>query len=616
MGVHPPPQQPPQAFGSASSPREPRPALASNHHSTRNTTACQPVRTILPPTRARKTPPRPRNGLNFIEQIIEADNASGKHQGRVHTRFPPEPNGYLHIGHAKSICLNFGLALKYNGKCNLRFDDTNPSKEEQEYVDSIQDDVRWLGFDWEDRLFFASDYFEQLYDWAVQLIKDGKAFVCDLNGEEVRAHRGTLTEPGQPSPYRDRTVEENLDLFTRMRAGEFPDGAKTLRAKIDMAAPNLNLRDPVMYRILHAHHHRTGDAWCIYPMYDWTHGQSDSIEQITHSICTLEFENHRPLYDWYLQQLGIYAPRQIEFARLNLSFTVMSKRKLLELVRDGHVAGWDDPRLPTIRGLRRRGYTPESIRNFCERIGVARFNSTIEMAWLEDALREHLNRVANRVMGVLRPLKVVIENFPEGEVEQLEAINNPEDPAAGKRNVPFTREIYIEQDDFMEDPPKKFFRLGPGREVRLRYAYFLKCESVVKDDVGNVVELRCTYDPETKGGQAPDGRKVKGTIHWVSAEHAVSAPVRLYDHLFNRPDPDTADAGKTWLDNINPASLETLKDAKLEPSLAEAQPGDHFQFERNGYFFADPVDSQPGAPVFHRTVTLRDTWAKIQQQGK
>ena len=547
---------------------------------------------------------------NFIEQIIDADRAAGKNGGRVHTRFPPEPNGYLHIGHAKSICLNFGLAKEYAGKFNLRFDDTNPTKEEQEYVDSIVDDVRWLGGNWEDRLFYASDYFQQLRDWAVQLIKAGKAYVCDLTAEEMRAHRGTLSEPGQNSPYRDRTVDENLDLFARMEKGEFPDGSRTLRAKIDMASPNINLRDPVMYRIKHAHHHRTGDKWCIYPSYDYTHGQSDSIEGITHSICTLEFENHRPLYDWFCKELGIHHPQQIEFARLNMTYTVMSKRKLLQLVQEKHVSGWDDPRMLTIRGLRRRGYTPEAMRAFCERIGVAKFDSTIDMAWLEDAIRNDLNDRAPRVRAVLKPLMVVITNYPAGQVEEMEAANHPQKPEMGTRTVPFTRELYIEADDFMEDAPKKFFRLAPGREVRLRYAYFVTCTDVVKDKHGNVVELHCTYDPATRGGNAPDGRKVKGTIHWVSADKAASAEIRVYDHLFDTEHPDDAPEGKTFLDNINPNSLEVIHDAKLEPSLAGAEAGDHFQFERLGYFFADPVDSKPGKPVFNRTATLRDTWAK------
>jgi glutaminyl-tRNA synthetase len=554
--------------------------------------------------------------LNFIEQIIEKDIANNKNDGRVHTRFPPEPNGYLHIGHAKSICLNFGLAEQYDGKCNLRFDDTNPSKEETEYVDSIKNDVRWLGFDWEDREFYASDYFDQLYEWAVQMIQEGKAYVCDLSAEEIRQHRGTLTQPGRDSPYRGRSIEESLDLFERMKNGEFPNGSKTLRAKVDMASPNLNMRDPVMYRIMHASHHRTGDKWCIYPMYDFTHGQSDSIEGITHSVCTLEFEDHRPLYDWYIQQLGIHAPQQIEFARLNLTHTVMSKRKLLQLVQEGHVSGWDDPRMPTICGLRRRGYTPESIRNFCKTIGVAKFNSTIDMVVLENALREDLNRHAPRVMAVLRPLKVVIENYPDGQQEELEAVNNPEDPEAGTRQVPFSREIYIERDDFREDPPKKFFRLAPGREVRLRYAYFIKCDRVIKDDVtGEVLELRCTYDPATRGGSAPDGRKVKGTLHWVSAAHAVGAEVRLYDHLLAVADPSEGSPGGDHLDHLNANSLETLANCRLEPSLADAKPSERFQFERLGYFCADSVDSKPGALVFNRTVSLRDTWAKVQQKS-
>jgi glutaminyl-tRNA synthetase len=547
---------------------------------------------------------------NFIEQIIDADRAIGKNGGRVHTRFPPEPNGYLHIGHAKSICLNFGLAQEYAGKFNLRFDDTNPTKEEQEYVDSIIDDVRWLGGNWEDRLFYASDYFQQLYDWAIQLIKAGKAYVCDLTAEEMRVHRGTLNEPGKNSPYRDRSVAENLDLFGRMEKGEFPDGARTLRAKIDMGSPNINLRDPVMYRIKHASHHRSGDKWCIYPSYDYTHGQSDSIEGITHSICTLEFENHRPLYDWFCKELGIHHPQQIEFARLNMTYTVMSKRKLLQLVQEKHVSGWDDPRMLTIRGLRRRGYTPEAMRAFCERIGVAKFDSTIDMAWLEDAIRDDLNERAPRVMAVLRPLKVVITNYPESQIEELEAANHPQKAEMGTRTVPFSRELYIEADDFMEDAPKKFFRLAPGREVRLRYAYFITCTDVVKDKDGKITELHCTYDPATRGGNAPDGRKVKGTIHWVSAAKAASAEIRVYDHLFKTEHPDDAPEGKTFLDNINPASLEIIRDARLEPSLASAKPGEHFQFERLGYFFADPIDSKSGKPVFNRTSTLRDTWAK------
>ncbi len=547
---------------------------------------------------------------NFIQAIIEDDNRTGKFAGRVHTRFPPEPNGYLHVGHAKSICLNFGTALKYGGKCNLRFDDTNPTKEETEYVESIMHDVQWLGFKW-DGLFYASDYFQQLYDWAVLLIKKDKAYVCDLTSDETRETRGNLTKPGKNSPYRDRTVEENLDLFTRMKNGEFPDGARTLRAKIDMASPNFNLRDPVMYRILHASHHRTGDAWCIYPMYDWAHGESDSIEGITHSICTLEFENHRPLYDWYVRELGIYAPQQIEFARLNLSYTVMSKRKLLELVQKKYVTGWDDPRMPTISGMRRRGCTPEALRNFCDRIGVAKFDSVIEVSWLEEAIREDLNKKAPRVLAVLHPLKVIIDNYPEGQTEEVDAVNNPENAAAGSRKVPFSRVLYIERDDFREDPPKKFFRLAPGVEVRLRYAYFIKCQSVVKDPVsGEITELHCTYDPSTRGGNAADGRKVKGTIHWVSAQHALDVEVRLYDHLFNKPDPDQ---GEDYKVNLNPNSLTTVT-GKLEPSLKDALPGSRYQFERLGYFCVDVKDSAPGRPVFNRTVTLSDTWAKIEKK--
>lgn len=554
---------------------------------------------------------RPRN---FIEEIIDEDIRTGRFQGRVHTRFPPEPNGYLHLGHAKSICLNYGLARKYGGKFNLRYDDTNPTKEEQEYVDAIREDVRWLGADWEDREFYASDYFEQLYEWAEKLIRDGKAYVCDLTPEQVAEYRGGI-KGGRESPYRNRSVEENLDLFRRMRAGEFPDGARTLRAKIDMSHPNFNLRDPVLYRILHATHQHTGDKWCIYPMYDWAHGQSDSIEGITHSICTLEFENHRPLYDWFIENLGIYHPRQIEFARLNLTYTVLSKRRLIQLVQEGHVRGWDDPRMPTIRGVRRRGYTPEAIWRFCERIGVSKFEGVIDISWLEDAVRDDLNRRALRRMAVLRPLRVVIENYPEGQTEQLEAINNPEDPSAGRRTVPFSKVLYIERDDFRENPPKDFFRLAPGREVRLRYAYFLKCEDVVRDSSGEIVELRCTYDPATRGGEAPDGRKVKGVIHWVSAAHAIEAEVRLYDHLFLKPDPDDVPEGKTWLDNLNPNSLEILRGCKLEPSLAAAGVGDRFQFERLGYFCVD-TDSTPGQRVFNRTVTLRDTWAKIEKKSK
>ena len=550
--------------------------------------------------------------LDFIRGRVAEDLKTGKYGGRVHTRFPPEPNGYLHIGHAKSICLNFGIARENEGGlCNLRFDDTNPTKEEQEYVDSIKEDVRWLGFDWGDREYYASDYFDQLYEWAIQMIKDGKAYVCDLNAEQTREYRGTLKEPGKNSPYRDRSIEENLELFERMRSGEFPNGARTLRAKIDMAHPNLNMRDPVMYRIMHASHHRSGDKWCVYPMYDFTHGQSDSIEEITHSICTLEFENHRPLYDWYLETLGIYQPQQIEFARLNLTYTVMSKRKLLTLVQEKHVDGWDDPRMPTISGLRRRGFTPEAIRAFCERIGVAKFNSTVDLALLEFCLREDLNKRAPRVMAVLNPLKVVIENYPEGQVEELDAVNNPEDESAGMRKVPFSKVLYIERDDFMENPPKKFFRLSPGAEVRLRYAYFLTCTDVVKDANGEVVELRCTYDPETRGGNAPDGRKVKATIHWVSADHAVDTEVRLYQTLFRVENPDEGD---DFREHLNPESLEVLQGCKLEPSLAQPQADVPYQFERLGYFVVDSKASTAEKPVFNRTVTLRDTWAKIQKQ--
>ncbi len=560
----------------------------------------------------------PAPSLHFLQAIVEEDLRTNKWQGRVQTRFPPEPNGYLHIGHAKSICLNFGLAAKYGGKCNLRFDDTNPVKEEVEYIESIQEDVRWLGFQW-DGLYYASDYFEQLVAWAEQLIRAGQAYVCDLTGDEVAAHRGGLDpRTAKESPYRNRTVEENLDLFRRMKAGEFPDGARTLRAKIDPRSPNMNLRDPVMYRILHATHPHAGDKWCIYPMYDWAHGQSDSIEKITHSVCTLEFENHRPLYDWYVEQLGIYHPQQIEFARLNITYTVLSKRRLIELVTAKHVSGWDDPRMPTLSGLRRRGYTPESIRNFCERIGVARFNGTIDMSWLEESVREDLNKRAPRVMAVLRPLKVVIDNYPEGQVDELEAINNPEDASAGTRKVPFSRVLYIERDDFMEYPPKQFFRLSPGREVRLRWGYFITCVNAVKDSqTGEVVELHCTYDPQTRGGNAPDGRKVKGTIHWVSADHALDAEVRLYDHLFVTPDPSAVAEGQSYLTNLNPKSLEVLQGVKVEPSLATAAQGDRYQFERQGYFFVDPIDSAPRKLVFNRTVSLRDSWAKIEQgQGK
>jgi glutaminyl-tRNA synthetase len=555
----------------------------------------------------------PTRQRDFIRDIIDGDLQTNKFDGRVHTRFPPEPNGYLHIGHAKSICLNFGIAADYGGLCNLRFDDTNPTKEEEEYVQSIMQDVRWLGFDWQDRLFYASDYFERLYDWAMQMINDGKAYVCDLSADEVREHRGTLTEPGKHSPYRDRSVEENLDLFQRMRQGEFPDGTRTLRAKVDMASPNVNMRDPVMYRILHTTHHRSGDKWCIYPTYDYTHGQSDSLERITHSICTLEFENHRPLYDWYIRELGIYAPQQIEFARLNLTYTVMSKRRLLLLVEEGHVHGWDDPRMPTIAGMRRRGYTPAAIRNFCARIGVTKYNSVTDMALLEHCVREDLNKHALRVMAVLNPLRVVIENYPEGQVEELEAVNNPEDPSAGTRKVPFSRELFIERDDFREETSKQFYRLTPGREVRLRYAYFLKCERVIKDEsTGEVTELRCTYDPATRGGSAPDGRKVKSTIHWVSAEQSLPAEVRLYNHLFAKPDPDDVEEGQDWKSNMNPNSLLTLTLSRVEPTLATAQSGTRYQFERQGYFSVDP-DTTPTHLVFNRTVTLRDELAKIEK---
>ncbi len=554
---------------------------------------------------------------HFIKHIVEEDLKTNKFQEKkVHTRFPPEPNGFLHIGHAKSICLNFDLAAQFGGLCNLRFDDTNPIKEEDKYVRSIIEDVKWLGFDWEDRLFYTSDYFEQLFEYAVQLIKNGNAYVDDLSADEIREHRGTLTEPGTDSPYRNRSVEENFDLFQRMRAGEFDTGAKVLRAKIDMASGNLNFRDPVLYRILKAHHHRTGDKWCIYPMYDWAHGQSDSIEGITHSICTLEFEDHRPLYDWFLDQLKIYHPQQIEFARLNLSYTVLSKRKLLQLVNENHVNGWDDPRMPTLSGLRRRGYTPESIREFCHRIGVAKANSVVDLALLEHCIREDLNNRALRVMAVLRPLKVIIDNYPEGQMEELEAENNPEDPSAGTRKIPFSRELYIEQEDFMEDPPKKFFRLGPGREVRLKHAYIIKCERVVKDDqTGEVTELHCTYDPESKSGGATAGRKVKATLHWVSAEHAINAEVRLYNTLFTAPDPGNEKKFPDFTECLNPDSVEVLQDCKLEPHLIKAIPGEYYQFLRMAYFTVDAVDSKPGEPVFDRTVTLRDAWANIVKKG-
>ena len=559
---------------------------------------------------------------DFIRQIVAADIAAGKNGGRVHTRFPPEPNGYLHIGHAKSICLNFGIAEEFGGLCNLRFDDTNPEKEDVEYINAIKEDVRWLGYDWEDREYYASDYFEQLYEWAEYLIKQGKAYVDDLSPEEISEYRGKairdgdkiITPPGKDSPYRDRSVEENLDLFRRMRAGEFPDGAKTLRAKIDMSHPNINMRDPVMYRIMRATHPRTGDEWCIYPTYDWAHGQSDAIEGITHSLCTLEFEVHRPLYDWFLDNLPVpHRPRQIEFSRLNLTYTVLSKRRLLQLVEEGHVNGWDDPRMPTIAGLRRRGYTPESIRDFCSRIGVTKAEGVVEYELLEYCLRQDLNKRAERRMAVLHPLKVVIDNYPDDQVEELEAINNPEDPSAGTRMVPFSKVLYIERDDFMENPVPKFYRLAPGREVRLRYAYFIRCTDVVKDEAGNIVEIHATYDPATRGGDAPDGRKVKATLHWVSAAHAIEAEVRLYDRLFKAKNPLQVEDGKDWLDNLNPESLVVLTGCKLEPSLAEVSPGDRFQFERVGYFCVDP-DSKPGKPVFNRTATLRDTWAKIKKR--
>ncbi len=553
-----------------------------------------------------------RSPSSFIRAVVEQDLATGKHE-TIRTRFPPEPNGYLHIGHAKAICLDFGLAEEFGGTCNLRFDDTNPLAEKLEYVEAIREDVRWLGFDWGEREFYASDYFDELYGFAVRLVEKGEAYVDDLSAEEIRAYRGTLTEPGRESPHRDRPVEENLDLLERMKAGEFPDGSRVLRAKIDMAAGNLNLRDPVMYRILHAEHYRAGDRWSIYPTYDFTHGQSDAIERITHSLCTLEFEDHRPLYDWFIRELDLFPSRQIEFARLNLSHTVLSKRLLRRLVEEGHVEGWDDPRMPTLSGMRRRGYPPAAIRDFCDRIGIAKASSIVDLALLEHCVRDELNRTAPRVMGVLDPLKVVIENYPEGRVEELEAINNPEDPAAGSRAIPFSRELWIERDDFMEEPPKKFFRLAPGREVRLRYGYFVTCREVVKDDAGEVVELVCTYDPETRGGYAPDGRKVRGTIHWVSAASALRAPVRLYDPLFDREDPTSVDGDFTAA--LSPDSLTVLTGARLEPSLADARPGERFQFERKGYFVVDSEDSAPGRPVFNRTVGLRDTWARIQKRG-
>ena len=547
---------------------------------------------------------------NFIRNLVAEDMKTGTWDDRVITRFPPEPNGYLHIGHAKAICISFGIAAENNGVCHLRFDDTNPVKEEQRYIDAIKADIRWLGFDWGEHEYYASDYFDQLYEWALKLIRDGRAYVDDQPAEEI-----TLTTPGQESPYRDRSVEENLDLFQRMKAGEFPDGSRVLRAKIDMTSPNMNLRDPVMYRVLHQSHPRTGNKWCIYPMYDFTHGQSDSIERITHSLCSLEFEDHRPLYDWFCENLGIYHPRQTEFARLSLNYTIVSKRKLVQLVAEGHVNGWDDPRMPTLSGLRRKGYTPEAIRNFCERIGVTKFNSTTDIGLLEHTLREDLNKRSPRVMAVLHPLKVVIENYPEDQVEEMDAINNPEDPSAGTRKVPFSRELYIEQDDFMEDPPKKFFRLAPGREVRLRYAYFVTCTDVVKDEAGNVIELRCTYDPATRGGDAPDGRKVKGTLHWVSATRSLYAEVRIYDHLFIKENPNEVDEGQDFTANLNPHSLQVLTGCRVEPTVVGAAPGTRYQFERQGYFCVDP-DSTGDKLVFNRTVALRDTWAKMQKSGK
>lgn len=557
------------------------------------------------------------SSTNFIKDIILDDIKTNKYNGKAITRFPPEPNGYLHIGHAKSICLNFGIAEEFKGKCNLRFDDTNPSKEEQEYVDSIIKDVRWLGFDWEDRLYYASDYFDKLYEWAVQLIKNGKSYVCDLNADEIRQYRGTLTEHGKDSPYRNRSVEENLDLFERMKKGEFVDGSRVLRAKIDMSSGNINMRDPVMYRIKHEAHQRTGDKWCIYPMYDWAHGLSDSIEGITHSICTMEYEDHRPLYDWFLNQLNVHHPQQIEFARLNLSHTVLSKRKLLKLVNEKYVEGWDDPRIPTLAGMRRRGYTPEAIRDFAERIGVGKKESLVDIALLEHCVRKDLNIKAPRAMTVLKPLKVVILNYPENKAEYLEAVNNPEDLGMGTREVPFSRVIYIEKDDFMERPPKKFYRLTIGREVRLRYAYYIKCTDIVKDEKsGEIIELHCTYDPETRGGWAPDGRQVKSTLHWVSASHSIEAEVRLYDHLFIKENPNENEKGGDFTDYLNPKSLEILKGCRLEPSLADAKPGAIYQFERIGYFCVDSKDSGDGTPIFNRTVTLKDEWSKLLKADK
>ncbi|MGA7220818.1 MAG: glutamine--tRNA ligase/YqeY domain fusion protein [Candidatus Sulfotelmatobacter sp.] len=556
-------------------------------------------------------PPAPSN---FIRDIILEDLKANKHNGRVQTRFPPEPNGYLHIGHAKAICLDFGLADEFGGHTNLRFDDTNPEKEETEYVESIKADVNWLGFQW-DGLFYASDYFGQLYEWAVKLIRDGKAYVDDLTADEIRKHRGTLTEPGTDSPYRNRSVEENLNLFERMRAGEFPDGSRVLRAKIDMASPNLNFRDPVMYRILHADHHRTGGKWCIYPMYDFAHGQSDSLEKVTHSMCSLEFADHQPLYNWFIEQLGIFPSKQIEFDRLSLTYTMMSKRKLRQLVEEGHVNGWNDPRMPTLSGLRRRGYTPEAIRNFVTAAGVSRTNGIVELAMLEHFVREDLNKRAPRVMAVLRPLKVVIDNYPEDQIEEMDAVNNPEDASAGTRKIPFSRELYIEQDDFREVPPPKYFRLAPGREVRLRYGYLVTCTGVVKNDQGEVVEVHCTYDPATRGGNTPDGRKVKSTIHWVSAAKAIDAEVRVYENLFTKENPNEVSEGEDFTANLNPLSLEMITDAKLEPSLSNAAAGNRYQFERLGYFCVDP-DSKPGKPVFNRTVALKDTWAKVEKKQR
>ena len=557
---------------------------------------------------------KPARPTDFIREVIDNDLKTGKHKS-IHTRFPPEPNGYLHIGHAKSLCINFGIAADYSGLCNLRFDDSNPKKEKQEYIDAIKEDIRWLGFDWADREYYASDYFDQLYEWATQLIKKGGAYVCDLSADEIRETRGTLTESGKESPYRNRSVEENLDLFERMKTGEFADGSRVLRAKIDMTASNINMRDPVMYRILHKSHHRQGDKWCIYPTYDFTHGQSDSIEGITHSLCSLEFEDHRPLYDWYLDELGVFHPQQIEFSRLNLSYTVLSKRKLLKLVEGRYVNAWDDPRMPTLSGLRRRGYTPEAIRDFLERVGVAKTDSVVDMALLEHCLREDMNKRAQRVMAVLHPLRVVIDNYPEDKVEELDCVNNPEDPSMGTRKVLFSRVLYLEQGDFREEPHKKYFRLAPGREVRLRYAYFIKCVDVIKDEKGKVIELHCTYDPKTRGGDAPDGRRVKATLHWVSADHALRAEVRLYDRLFTKADPDDTEEGKDFTSNVNSESLEVLSSCRVEPILKEAKPGDRYQFERKGYFCVDP-DSSDSKLVFNRTVALRDTWAKIEKRLK